>query len=237
MATWITHTRIADDLLNGRLHLDPRGFYVGNIAPDCNIENADWTAFTPPREITHWMSGKSKLTADHERFFQTHIRDRQVDSEEERAFLWGYYAHLITDVEFQKFVRNEYRVKNLFDRIRATPSLYQKIETLPETYDTLKSVFGNHRIYKDIAFLETEYLKNHPESGYATVLREVKEFPDYLAYFPAGAFPRKIAVMTNLPNEAEPAEGLVFFSREEYETFIRATETMICRKIAKNIDA
>ena len=237
MATWITHTRIADDLLNDCPKIDPRGFYVGNIAPDCNTENADWTSFTPPREITHWMTGKSKLTAEYERFFQAHVQNRQICSEEERAFLWGYYAHLITDVAFQSFVREERRVKSLFDRIKAVPSLYQKIETLPETFDTLKLVFGNRRIYKDIAFLETEYLQNHPKSGYLTVLREVKAFPDYLEYFPAGAFPRKIAVMANIPDEPEPAEGLVFFSREEYETFIQTTKMIICRKIREKVDA
>lgn len=231
MATWITHMRIADDLLDGRLALDPRGFYVGNIAPDCNIENADWSAFTPPREVTHWMSGKSKLTADYEKFYQHHIQDRQIASEEERAFLWGYYAHLITDVAFQRFVRDERRVKNIYDRIKTVPSLYQKIQALPEVYDTLKSVFGGRRMYSEIAFLETEYLREHPESGYLTVLREIKAFPDYLPYFPAGAVPRKIAVMAGLPDTAEPEEGLIFFSRGEYTAFLKHTEAIIEQKI------
>lgn len=231
MATWITHARIADDLLNGPFSFDPRGFYVGSIAPDCNIENADWTAFTPSREVTHWMSGKSKLTADYEKFYRLHIRDKQTTSEEERAFLWGYYAHLITDVAFQSFVRDERRVEMVFERIKAVPSLYRAIRSFPETYDALKSVFGRQWVHRDIAFLEMEYLREHPESGYLTVLREVKAFPDYLPYFPAGAFPRKIAVMAGLPDMAEPEEGLLFFSREEYMAFLERTETLIEQKI------
>lgn len=40
--------------------MDRRGFCVGNIAPDCNVENEDWTEFTPSREVTHWMSAERK---------------------------------------------------------------------------------------------------------------------------------------------------------------------------------
>ena len=50
MATWITHLMIADGVLERIPNLDRHGFCVGNIAPDCNVENEDWTAFTPSRE-------------------------------------------------------------------------------------------------------------------------------------------------------------------------------------------
>ena len=49
MATWITHLMIADGVLERIPNLDRHGFCVGNIAPDCNVENEDWTAFTPSR--------------------------------------------------------------------------------------------------------------------------------------------------------------------------------------------
>lgn len=60
MATWVTHLAVADKVMKEIPELDRRGFCVGNIAPDCNVENEDWTAFTPSREVTHWMSGKKK---------------------------------------------------------------------------------------------------------------------------------------------------------------------------------
>ena len=50
MATWITHLMIADGVLERIPNLDRRGFCVGNIGQDCNVENEDWTAFTPSRE-------------------------------------------------------------------------------------------------------------------------------------------------------------------------------------------
>lgn len=53
MATWVTHLMIADRLPELVPNLCRHEFLVGNIAPDCNIENADGTGFTPSREVTH----------------------------------------------------------------------------------------------------------------------------------------------------------------------------------------
>ncbi len=70
MATWVTHLMIADGVLEALPRLDRRGFCVGNIAPDCNIENEDWTSFIPPREVTHFMRGKHKSFDDCEDFYR-----------------------------------------------------------------------------------------------------------------------------------------------------------------------
>ena len=53
MSTWPTHLWVADEVLKRLPQLHRRGFCVGSIAPDCNVENADWTGFTPPRQMTH----------------------------------------------------------------------------------------------------------------------------------------------------------------------------------------
>lgn len=37
---------------------------LGNIAPDCNVENEDWTSFTPSREVTHWMGNERKRATE-----------------------------------------------------------------------------------------------------------------------------------------------------------------------------
>lgn len=60
MATWVTHLMIADKVLEKISGLDRHGFCVGNIAPDCNVENEDWTSYTPSRAVTHRMSGERK---------------------------------------------------------------------------------------------------------------------------------------------------------------------------------
>ena len=120
MASWVTHLIIADGLLERFSQLHRRGFCVGNIAPDCNIENEDWTAFTPSREITHWMQGEKKQTSDGDLFCEEYILKRQtcISSDEEYAFLIGYYVHLITDAAYQSMIRNEDRVRAVWHRIR-----------------------------------------------------------------------------------------------------------------------
>ncbi|MBP3704874.1 MAG: hypothetical protein J6I98_04985 [Clostridia bacterium] len=91
MATWVTHLMVADRVLRETTGLDRHGFCVGNIAPDCNVENEDWTAFTPPREVTHWMDSEKKLVTDSERFCAEYIEKRraQITSAEELSFLSG----------------------------------------------------------------------------------------------------------------------------------------------------
>lgn len=104
MATWITHLMVADSVLQKLPWLDRRGFCVGNIAPDCNVENEDRTAFTPSREITHWMSGDKKIGSDADRYLNEYVLKRldEISSNEEYSFLLGYYSHLVADAEFQK---------------------------------------------------------------------------------------------------------------------------------------
>ena len=31
---------------------------TGTTPRRCNVENEDWSAFTPSREVTHWMQGE-----------------------------------------------------------------------------------------------------------------------------------------------------------------------------------
>lgn len=111
MATWITHLMIADGVLERIPNLDRHGFCVGNIAPDCNVENEDWTAFTPSREVTHWMQGERKKASDCDAFCDEYILKRKdkIKSAEEYAFLLEYYSHLITDAAFQVMIRDEIR--------------------------------------------------------------------------------------------------------------------------------
>lgn len=230
MATWVSHMMIVDNLLKRKLELDKIGFCVGNIAPDCNVENEDWTEFTPPRKVTHWMTGRSKLTADYESFYDEYIRDKTFTSKEQYAFFMGYYAHLITDVLFQAMVRNKERVEKCFVRIKQRPELKEKIKGYPENFDTLKQVFGKARIFYDITVHEVNYLRKNPESSYNTVLRKINDFADYMDILPKGAIIRKIKIMAYEPGD-EHLDHFVFFDEKEYEAFIKETSDFIYEMI------
>ena len=237
MATWVTHLMIADSVLKYFPKLDKRGFCVGNIAPDCNMENKDWTAFIPSREVTHWMQGQRKKASDCDAFYEEYIAKRKdrIQSAEEYAFLLGYYAHLITDAAFQKMIRDESRVKAVWKRIKEKEDLREQSAGMEETWDNAKKLIPKRVWVGHIYSLESEYLNAHPDSGYLTEILTLKEFPDYIDYLPKGAIVRKIGVMGYLPSFNENLSAWIALSREEYETYIQDTIQLILKRFSEII--
>lgn len=234
MATWVTHLMIADNIIEQIPKLDRLGFCVGNIAPDCNIENEDWTVFTPSRKVTHWMQKDRKTASDCELFYQEYLvkRKQEIKSKEQYAFLLGYYAHLITDAEFQKFLRDEDRVRNVWNRIKSAKTLKEQAKGYPETWDYVKILIPKEKREKIIYNIEAKYLKKHPASGYLTEILPLKEFPDYIDYLPHGCIVRKIKIMGYLPEIEENVIDIAI-SREEYDRFIDTAITLIIDKFRK----
>ena len=235
MATWITHLMIADGVLQHFPSLDRRGFCVGNIAPDCNVENEDWTAFTPSREVTHWMQGERKKASDCDAFCEKYITDRrsEIKSAEEYAFLLGYYAHLITDAAFQAMIRDEERVKAAWDRIKADKELSVSSTGMEETWDSIKRLVSKRNRMQEIYSMEAKYIRDNPNTGYLTEILPLKEFPDYIDYLPAGAVVRKIGVMGYLPKLGDFTVKYITMSQEEYAACVKDTICLILEQFAE----
>lgn len=219
---------IADAVLKHFPALDKRGFCVGNIAPDCNIENDDWTAFTPSREVTHWMQGKRKQASDCDPFCEEYIikRKKDIKCPEEYAFLLGYYAHLLTDAAFQAMIRNEERVKAVWKRIKADEKWREASAGMYETWDSVKILFSSKERMREIHTIEAEYLIMHPDSGYLTEILPLKSFPDYIDYLPHGAIVRKIKVMGYMPEPDKTVQNICI-SRDDYAEFIKNTIQLV----------
>ncbi len=228
MATWITHLMIADRVLEHLPTLDRRSFCVGNIAPDCNVENEDWTSFTPSREVTHWMQGERKKASDCDAFCQEYILNRKqtIASNEEYSFLLGYYAHLLTDAAFQEMIRNENRVKAVWERIKSNQHLRQAGTGMDESWDSVKKLISKSNRMKEIYTIEAEYLKEHPNSGYLSEILPLKEFPDYIDYLPQGSIVRKIGVMGYFPKTDDTVD-FITMSRREYAEFVDQTVQLV----------
>lgn len=230
MASWVTHLMIADRVLAKLPTLDRRGFCVGSIAPDCNVENEDFTAFTPPREVTHWMRGNRKSADDCEAFYEEMIAPRRGLSPEEHAFLLGYYAHLLTDAAMQRFTREENRVKAVWARIHADERFREQAAGMQETWDAAKALIPRRAIFREIAVIEAEYLASHPRSGFLTEILPLEEFPDYLDFLPTGAIVRKIGVMGKVPSVPE-WDGPAGVSRAEYDAFVTDTAALVINQL------
>lgn len=229
MASWITHLMIADGVLHHFPSLDRRGFCVGNIAPDCNMENEDWTSFTPPREVTHWMQAARKKSSDCDLFCEEYIirRRNEISSAEEYAFLLGYYSHLITDVAFQAMTRNSNRIKAAWSRIRIDEEYGNASIGMEETWDGIKMLIPKKERMRQIYAIEWEYLRDHPDSGYLTEILPLKNFPDYIDYLPAGAIVRKIGVMGYLSKPDESGIPFLAITRDEYQSYVSDTTQKI----------
>ena len=235
MATWITHLMIADGVLERIPNLDRHGFCVGNIAPDCNVENEDWTAFTPSREVTHWMQGERKKATDCDAFCDEYILKRtdKIKSSEVYAFLLGYYAHLITDAAFQAMIRDEDRVRAVWMRINADEELSVTGAGMDETWDSVKRLMPKKDRMREIYAMEAEYLNGHPSSGYLTEILPLKSFPDYIDYLPKGCIVRKIGVMGYLPEVDKSMNKFISMSRDEYAEFVKNTIQLVVNQFAE----
>ena len=94
MATWIVHLRIAERFPA----LFGNEFLVGNLAADCGAEMPDGT-FSPPSSVTH-RTESGKQNCNYNGFAEQYLRASHTPAE--RAFLLGYWAHLVTDVLWSK---------------------------------------------------------------------------------------------------------------------------------------
>jgi hypothetical protein len=233
MATWVTHLMIADSVMKQCHDLDRRGFCVGNIAPDCNVENEDWTCFTPPREVTHWMSAERKVASDCDSFCNEYIlkRKSEIRTQEQYSFLLGYYAHLITDAAFQWYIRDDKRVKDTWRRINADENLRARAKGYSEDWDSVKKFILKKERMHEIYSMEAEYLRDNPTSGYFTEILPLKEFPNYIDYLPYGCIVRKIGVMGYLPKLDENLTNPILMSREEFISFVGDTALLVVSKL------
>lgn len=236
MATWVTHLMIADLVMKQCIGLDKHGFCIGSIAPDCNVENGDWSCFTPSREVTHWMSKERKVASDSDSFLVEYIinRKNEIKSHEQYSFLLGYYGHLISDAAFQWFIRDDSRVKVAWTRIYADDTLRERAMGYSEDWDSIKRLISNNERMHEIHLFEAEYLRENPTSGYLTEILTLKEFPDYIDYLPHGCIVRKIGVMGYLPDVDTYPVKPISISREEYSSFVNSAAMLVVEKLREN---
>jgi hypothetical protein len=201
VATWIAHLRIAENLLEKGYDLQPEPFVVGIIGPDSGVPNEDWSNFTPPKSITHCEGEDKKIDA--KGFWNKYINNAANESREAFSFKIGYFVHLLTDIEWSKFYeqkKNEVLYKEGLDKD-------------PDFIWTIK-----HDWYG----LDYLYLEKHPQCIFHTLFNNITKVPDYLDYFPQGAFERQVKYITEfyLGENNETKANFIYLTEEEMDKFI-----------------
>lgn len=222
MANWITHQFIAQRILEELPYLCTKEFCVGSVAPDCNLENDDWTAFIPPREVTHFMQRKRKSLSDCQWFLDHYLSQRTILSKEEASFWWGYYAHLIVDAAFQHLICDDpQRTQAMWSRMSTDPVLRKEIDHISPSWKNAKQIIPFQCRKNDMDLFEKELLEKYPDSPFLTLLPFIDSFPDYVPFLPPGAISRKLKVMVKVPAPSSdmPFSGMLI-SKDEYFNYI-----------------
>lgn len=214
MATWITHLRVAENILDRGFDLEPVPFIIGNIGPDSGVPNNDWSSFTPPKKITHWL-GSDKIINAHN-FVDKYIADKVKEDNDRYSFIIGYYVHLLTDIEWSK-VYNEKKKETLYK---------EGLDKDPNFIWVIK---------KDWYGLDYLYLEKHQKSIFHMIFKNINKVPDYLDYFPKGAFERQVKYITEfyLGKNNQTKENFIYITEEEMNNFVNNRTEKIENELKK----
>ena len=187
MATWVIHFRVADMILDALPVPDRDAFILGSVAPDSGSPSADGLRYLPDKSVSHFYTqdtaGQHSISLT---FFDRTCLCQPFSSDRQKAFLLGYYAHLITDVYWvQTFLAPEkQRLADLYQRDKA--GFYRLIK----------------RDWYDADFI---YLAHHPELPAFLAYRSMPDITNhFMPIFAPDAFARRREAMCAFYDENVP---------------------------------
>lgn len=130
-------------------------------------------------------------------------------------------------------IRDEDRVRTVWMRIKADEELSVAGAGMDETWDSVKRLIPKKNRMREIYAMETEYLNDHPNSGYLTEIMPLKTFPDYIDYLPQGSTVRKIGVMGYLPEPDKSIDKFITMSKNEYTIFVEDTIQLVVKQFTE----
>jgi hypothetical protein len=186
MGTWISHLRIAENLISSFPELDEVTFTFGNLSPDSGIPNEDWTKFDPPKEVTHFLQRGEGEHAIHDLvYYKQYLANiKPEDDIKLFSFRLGYFFHLICDIMWARRIATttKQEFKELFD-------------------EKPKEAVG---IVKDDWYgLDQLYVRDHPESNFWRVIMQNPNPPSYLPFVNDKALHQQYAHIRKYYSEQE----------------------------------
>lgn len=169
MGTWISHFRVAELLLERLPHLDVQQFVIGNVAPDSGRPNHDWTAFDPPKSVTHFLqAGEDEGRIRDLTFYREFVQPLREGEFSSYSFMLGYFTHLVTDNLWMHLIGQS-------------------------THQTFASEFSQDkaatwsRVKDDWYGLDHKYLRDHPENAFVRWVVGAPNPPSPFAFLPSDA--------------------------------------------------
>jgi len=186
MGTWISHLRVAENLLGHFPELDEVTFSFGNLSPDSGIPNSDWTEFDPPKEVTHFLrKGESEHAIHDLVYYEQYLANiRPEDDIKLYSFRLGYFFHLICDIMWARRIATATKrdFKELFEM-------------------NPKEAVG---IVKDDWYgLDQLYVRDHPRSLFWRVIMISPDPPSYLPFIKNEALHQQYAHIRKYYSEQE----------------------------------
>jgi hypothetical protein len=177
MGTWICHLRIAENLLTHLNGVVEVPFAFGNLAPDSGLPNADWSAFDPPKEVTHFLpAGSGENNVQDLIFYRDYLLpcDRAQDPER-YSFLLGYFLHLVTD--------------RLWSEKIGKPSM----EVFADLFADHSEFEAFNIIKEDWYDLDLRYVRDHPQSLFWRAILPASIPPCPIPFISQAAFEQQMS--------------------------------------------
>lgn len=215
MASWVVHFRVCDYFLDGLSNISEEDFIVGNIGPDCGEPNEEWTAFNPPKKITHWWNEDKTINA--EKFYETYIHEKHYDVKRSSFYL-GYYVHLLTDILWSREIGQPTKIK-----------YHDGYETFGyyEMWDKIKT---------DWYDLDGLFLKKHKDFRTYKIFESLKDYNnEYLPYYSERAIPMQLEYIPKFYSQQKDNfdREYIYLTEERMNKFVLTAQKEI-EQVLKN---
>jgi hypothetical protein len=214
MATWITHLRIAEGLLDFIPGLRVEEFILGNIAPDSGIPDEKWEKFTPDPSVTHF---KAPAQAPHRcadlDFLRQYLRGGDILDPAGLSFRLGYFCHLVTD---------NYH----FIRIGAPTQVKWQVQFRAD-------VDFIWEVKKDWYGLDFLYLRGHPDSIFFTRFIHLKPTQTWLDFLPLDALEQRVGYIQSYHQneveyqQAQSRRSYIYLSEVDNDAFVEESIALL----------
>jgi hypothetical protein len=151
MSSWVSHLRIAENLLASWPGLDEVAFTFGNLAPDSGIPTGEAFRYDPPKEVTHFRrTGEGHGRIQDLVFYREYVEPLDPD-DPDYSFALGYFCHLVADNLWSLRVVQAIRRDNLSDFGGDAARMWEAVKA-------------------DMAESDWRYLEAHPDSLFQRVV-------------------------------------------------------------------